>query len=35
VHIITFLLFCITLVSAAIWGLPASAGRPRSGTVRR
>ena len=35
VHIITFLLFCITLLSAAIWGLPASAGRPRSGTVRR
>ena len=24
VHIITFLLFCITIVSAAIWGIPAS-----------
>jgi uncharacterized membrane protein len=26
VHIITFLLFCITLVSAAVWGL----GRPKT-----
>jgi uncharacterized membrane protein len=29
VHIITFLLFCITVVSAAIWGLPARSGAPR------
>jgi uncharacterized membrane protein len=26
VHIITFLLFCITVFSAAIWGLPAAQG---------
>ena len=26
VHIITFLLFCITLVAAAVWGL----GKPRT-----
>jgi uncharacterized membrane protein len=29
VHIITFLLFCITLVSAALWGLGKPAARPR------
>jgi len=28
VHIITFLLFCITVVSAAIWGIPASKKAP-------
>jgi len=28
VHIITFVLFCITIVSAAIWGIPASKKAP-------
>jgi uncharacterized membrane protein len=28
VHIITFVLFCITVVSAAIWGIPASKKAP-------
>ncbi len=31
VHIITFLLFCITVFSAAIWGLPAARGVRRKG----
>jgi uncharacterized membrane protein len=31
VHIITFLLFCITVVCAAVWGLPASQARGTTG----
>ena len=32
VHVITFVLFCVTVVSAALWGLPAARGLRRNGT---
>jgi uncharacterized membrane protein len=35
VHTITFLLFCITLVSAAVWGLPTGTGARRAGAAGR